>query len=251
MTTKEFSDSFDTLLASYNHKSEFGDQSSYADVVLNEYEKSVFLTLAQDRIIKSFFDRRNNSLAEGFDDSIRRQIDFSSLITVVNPVLVTTLAAYDSRGVLYKLPSNVLLILNESIESTNNKHYVVVPISYKEYDRQMSRAYSQPLKKQCWRLFEGETSVNIISEIIPKEGVTISSYKIRYIRRPNPIILTDLGFGEYQEPLKIEGISTVTECELNPILHREILEEAVQLALNSKGIETREQKAAREAANRS
>lgn len=366
MTTKEFSDAFDTLLASYNHKSEFGDQASYADVTLDEYEKSVFLTQAQDNVVKNYFDNRANSLAEGFDDSIRRQADFSSLITVANPtpvgagsstwntgnsmfhntintltgsgnsyagykisvifgeaadsvqtateagVFVITCAvsaetaptdfftenlsgvnnggiifqttdptqpnylgvmtistaisngsftitsyptgttdAYDSRGILYNLPSNVLLMLNERIKSTDNKYYVVVPISYKEYDRQMSRAYAQPLKKQCWRLFEGESSTNTVSEVIPKEGVSVSLYRIRYIRRPNPIILTDLGFSTSQEPLEIDGHRTVTECELNPILHMDILEEAVRLALNSKGIETRDQKAAREAAKRS
>jgi len=40
--------------------------------------------------------------------------------------------------------------------------------------------------------------------------------------------------------LSIDGISKETPCELNPILHLDILNEAVRLALNSKGIETRD-----------
>ncbi len=60
----------------------------------------------------------------------------------------------------------------------------------------MSKAYTQPLKKQSWRLFQTENSgVDVVSEIIPIEG-SISptdevKYKIRYIRRPRPIVLQD------------------------------------------------------------
>jgi hypothetical protein len=46
MTIEEFSSEFDTLLNSYNNVSEFGDTHSRADIVLDEYEKSLFLTKA-------------------------------------------------------------------------------------------------------------------------------------------------------------------------------------------------------------
>ena len=98
----------------------------------------------------------------------------------------------------------------------------------------MSKAYGQPLKKQCWRLFQNVSGIDITSEIIPTEGVEVSDYRIRYIRRPRPIILTNLSL-EHQESLEIDGISSVTECELNPIVHMDILNKAVELALASKG----------------
>ena len=47
---------------------------------------------------------------------------------------------------------------------------------------------------------------------------------MRYIKRPKPIILGDLG------KVTIEGLSTVTECELPEELHPEILQRAVELA---------------------
>jgi hypothetical protein len=56
----------------------------------------------------------------------------------------------------------------------------------------MSRAYAQPLKKQAWRLFEGDKDTTTRAEIIAKEGLEVDKYKIRYVRRPRPIILTDL-----------------------------------------------------------
>lgn len=250
MTTKEFSDNFDVLLNSYSSQPSFGEASFKADIILDEYEKSVLLTQAQDIVIKSYFDNRLNPEGEGFDDSAKRQIDFSSLITVTTLIREeekSDVSSFDPRGIIYKFPSEnnntskVLFVLNEQLLTTDNKNpkvtnqYVVVPINYKEYDREMSKTYAQPLKKQVWRLFQNDSkSIDIYSEIIPvwdlETRETINSYKVRYVRRPNPIILTTLSDG-----MDIEGFSTVTECELNPILHPEILRKAVELALISRG----------------
>lgn len=125
--------------------------------------------------------------------------------------------------------------------------YVIVPISYKEYDREMSKAYAQPLKKQAWRLFQNSSiGFDFDSELIPRHdvqeiihdsqfpGYTVGdvtlTYKIRYIRRPRPIILEDLPNG-----LEIDGVSTYSTCELNPIMHMDILNKAVELALATRG----------------
>lgn len=67
---------------------------------------------------------------------------------------------------------------------------------------------------------QGKNTVEIISDY------PVESYTVRYIRKPKPIILTDL-----DEGLSIEGISTITECELNSALHDIILQRAVRLAL--------------------
>ena len=54
----------------------------------------------------------------------------------------------------------------------------------------------------------------------------IISYLIRYLAKPEPIILTDLT--SYN--VTINGISVETTCKLNPVVHRIILNKAVQLA---------------------
>lgn len=371
MNIQEFSNTFDTLLNSYNNQAAFGEGSSRADIALDEYEKSVLLTHAQDIVVKQYFDRTLNQQGQGFDDSVRRQIDFSALIanksikvkipiisqevicpaiissqdnaepsepsetkkqviltftncvdklitltpregklytdvpendTDGNPQIVQNLVkkesedskiinysfklligginynqlisalntafegnilveindevlgteqisegylnpstisldatgdteTYDDRGVFVNLPSNLLFVLNEKIIDVDGKNYVVVPINYREYDRQMSRAYTQPLKKQAWRLFNDGNAELLKAELIPVKGTTIDSYKVRYIRRPRPIVLVDLTVDD----LDIEGVSTPTECELNPIIHLDILNKAVELALTTRG----------------
>ena len=259
MTNEEMSNMLDTLLTSYGTKALFGEQSSKAEITLDEYEKSVFLTQAQDIIVKTYFETKTNDYNEGFDDSERRQVDFSSLIKIYKPSLTTSInttdystnitkdqnddtklcsMAFDSRGLIYKLPSNILFMINESF-IVNNKRYVVKPISYKEYDRQMSKAYAQPLKKQCWRVFQNQgTGYDIYSEIIPIQYVkdlidksnAVSEYIIRYIKRPTPIIIVDLPDG-----LSIDGESKQSECKLNPILHFDIVNEAFKIAITSRG----------------
>ena len=202
MNRSEFSDSFDTLLNSYSLRAGFGEQSSKQEIVLDEYEKSVLLTQAQDIIVKSFFDGKANSLGDGFDDSTMRQIDFSSLITTA--ILTKSpdqSSAFDDRGIIYTMPlrgsiatgnntfdhtfdytffssvqngniTDVLFILNEKLVTHSGefkKSYVVVPINYKEYDRLMSKPYSQPMKKQAWRLLQNDTrGFDIKSELIPR-----------------------------------------------------------------------------------
>lgn len=243
MTCEEFSNLFDTLLNSYNIQAGFGEGSNkQGAITLDEYEKSVLLTQAQDIIVKSYFDRTLNNQGQGFDDSTRRQVDFSSLITVAEGKIQTDAdilkKRYDDRSTLYKLNDDILLMLNEKLTVTHGKDttsYIVVPINYKEYDREMSKPYGQPLKKQAWRLFQNvSTGYDIISEIISRFG-TISYgdtcvYSYRYIKRPTPIILVNLPNG-----LTIDNISIKKECSLNPILHMDIVNKAYELALRTRG----------------
>lgn len=272
MTRPEFSNTFDTLLNSYNIQAKFGETASKQSIVLDEYEKSVLLTQAQDIIIKNYFEARSNPLGQGMDDSERRQVDFSSLITtaILDEVkdITTEARKFDTRGAVFILPkkadkktTDVLFILNEKLiaydkvvegggeedlsreqeesegqekeeKLVKRKEFVIVPLSYKEYDREMSKPYAQPLKKQAWRLFENmATGFDLVSEIVPRYEVRscVFQYRIRYIKRPQPIILEDL------ENLDIDGLSTASDCELNPILHMDILNKAVELAITTRG----------------
>lgn len=225
MTTQEFSNEFDVL---------YNNIISNQAPGLDEYEKSVFLTKAQLEILKNYFNPKGNKYGQGFDENAKRQIDFSTLITVAKPSLYTPTDDYvkfDDRSQLYKMPSDILLVLNETGINTVDKVkrlISIVPINYEEYARLMSKPWKQPLKNQGWRLFQSAGEVDFISEVVIKYNSTLTDYKIRYVKRPKPIILANLA-DEYSN-VSIEGLNTVTECELDPILHPEILQRAVELA---------------------
>lgn len=123
------------------------------------------------------------------------------------------------------LPSKLMYAINEMVEVTRNDKKIllqVVPVKFDEYSRLMCKPYKRPLKYQAWRLINNDV-VNK-ADIVVGPSDTLTKYTIRYVRRPNPIIVSDL------DGLTIDGISHASECELDPIIHTEILQRAVELA---------------------
>lgn len=216
MNVKEFSNEFDTL---------YNNLMSNAAPSIDEYEKSILLTKAQEEIIKNHFEPLGNKYQKGLDDSPKRQIDFSGLIKVDEGKLVDTPSTtFDKRAKVYSLPTDTFLVINESVK-TDKGTKQIVPISYTEYTRLMSRPYKEPLKYQAWRI--QTNSINNV-ELIVNSNENIEEYLIRYVKRPQPIILINLQ-DEYGN-ITINGVSNISECELNSNIHSEILQRAVELA---------------------
>lgn len=226
MTNQEFSNEFDVL---------YNNIMSNQAPGLDEYEKSVFLTKAQDEIIKNYFNPKGNKYNEGFDGNEKRQIDFSMIVRSIAITTGFTAGTFDTRGKAVILPKDIIMILNEHVLVTRAKstgdpgsaqesvRLTIVPIEYKEYSRLMSKPYKRPLKWQAWRLLNNSTTNNS-AEIITGPNDTLTSYNIRYIKKPRAIILSDL------EGVTLDGQSKAQTCELDSILHPEILQRAVELA---------------------
>ena len=259
MTTTEFSNQFDLL---------FNNISSNQAPGLNEYEKSVFLTKAQDEIVKNYFqpESNGNTVKKGFDDTAIRQMDFSDLIMSKTLEEENEEPDVDPRALVYKISKDdrVYIIINESLYlMANNKDgklevkgiRQVVPIKYTEYMGLMSKPFKEPLKNMAWRIItkgrEGDADVDkstgdpttVDSTVSSKIEIVITTadkkkykkddgfikYNIRYVRRPRPIILTDLS-DTFGEDLTINGYNKAMTCELNESTHEAILQRAVELA---------------------
>jgi hypothetical protein len=229
MTAEEFSNQFDVLSNNITSNQSPG---------LNEYEKSVFLTKAQNEIVKNYFtaNSKGNNIGQGFDDSAKRQADFSCLMktwTTTSPSsLPSGCEKIDPRSTIYTYPSDVFIIINEALASnttTNSLNvYQVIPLRYDEYTRLMSKPYKRPLKNQAWRLINYGSDSTKYAELVAGPNVTFNSsnYRVRYIRFPKPIIVGNL------DGLTIDGETAVQTpaCELDPIIHEDILQRAVELA---------------------
>jgi hypothetical protein len=224
MTITEFSDQFDVL---------FNNITSNQAPGCNEYEKSLFLTKAEKEIVKNYFTANSagNTIKEGFDDSAKRQADFSTLMKTDVCIKQDNFPGVrvDNRTDVYLLPKDTFIIINESITTDDDKILQVVPIRFDEYTSLMSRPFKRPLRYQAWRLSntgftDGRETTRYV-EILTNEDDIISTYKVRYIRYPKPIIVGDL------QGLTIDGESEVSQlCEVDPILHDEIVQRAVELA---------------------
>ena len=233
MNLQEFSNEFDIY---------YNNISSNAAPGLNEYEKSVILTRAQIEVMNNHFNAKGNKYQEGFDDSIKRQIDFSNMIKVCKPTendgLLNPVVKMDNRSYLFEIPDDVMFIINETanvVYDGKYRHKInIIPIQFTEYLMLISKPFKQPYKHQGWRLINATNDK--VAEVIIKEGAELNDYTMRYVRYPKPIILIDLDQqmddGNYYD-LSIQGCTKKSECELDPSLHLEILQRAVEIAKNT------------------
>lgn len=252
MTNQEFSDQFDLL---------YNNITSNQAPGLDEYEKSVFLTTAQEEVIKAYFRPTTNKVQEGYDDSSTRQVDFSNITRIKTYKVAPTKGEEKLSDPVYNkytnsksivLPTDILAIINEEAkveidtkskegkETSITRYLQGTPISYTEYTRLMKKPFAAPLKRQCWRLNTFSGTDNKADIIIGSQG-TITQYDIRYICRPTPIILENL-YG-----VTIDGLSEKKDCILDPSIHKTILYRAVELAkaaymdMNQQGIQVAQQ----------
>ena len=104
-------------------------------------------------------------------------------------------------------------------EACDDDTRIVTPVTQDSYDRIKKNPFRQANHKRVLRLLNDNNQIELI-------GKDIKNYKIRYIKRPEPIILDNLTDG-----LKIGNKSDKTiKLEAPESLHLKILMRAVQMA---------------------
>lgn len=222
----EFNNEFDIL---------YNSITSNQAPALDTYEKSVFLTQAQNDVLKHYFNPILNKSQAGFDGNEVRQIDFSMVIkhTKISADKLSNIDGRKGTASVSLGDNRVMMILNEFVHvnrsSGHNKQILtVIPIDYLEYQKLMSKPYKRPPHYQAWRLLDSTGNQNSV-ELIAGPNDEIVQYIVRYVKRPEPIILFDLG-DDINNQVSIEGKTKAQSCELDPILHPEIIQRAVELA---------------------
>lgn len=226
MTTTEFISEFNLLY----------DAASKGSPDVDNYEMSVYLTTAQEELVKVYYSGENKS-ETGFENSEKRRRTMSELVANYSQSSQTgSTRGIVPESVFYAIPSNVFYIVNEQVtfsskdECINNKSVMVKPITHDEFLVDYKNPFRKPNKNKAWRLDVSKESSNSVVEIIAHEN--LSSYHIRYVKAPKPIIVEDLTGGDFTGlGLTINGDTAVTECLLNSEIHREILNRAVELAI--------------------
>ena len=222
MNVQEFSNSFDTLLQPYIAKESFSEQNNLA---FDEYEKSIFLTKAQEQIVLELYQELEQS------EEVRKYL--SNLIKTDNYVPVgeqdETLINNNFKSYKVEISNDILFMIYEQCTLSdennciNNKIVSVVPTIHDDLDKVLKNPFKSPNSRKVIRL-DFDNKIELISKY------NISNYKIRYLKKPNPIILVAL-----EDNLSINnGDTKVSNGETNPILHERIVQRAVQLAVQSK-----------------
>ena len=222
MNVQEFSNTFDTLLQPYITKDINGNQNNLA---FDEYEKSVFLTKAQEQIVLELYQELEQS------EEVRKYL--SNLIKTDNYVPVgeqnESLINNNFKSYKVEISNDILFMIYEQCTLSdennciNNKIVSVVPTIHDDLDKVLKNPFKSPNRRKVIRL-DFDNKIELISKY------NISNYKVRYLKKPNPIILVAL-----EDNLSINnGDTKVSNGETNPILHERIVQRAVQLAVQSK-----------------
>lgn len=249
MTASEFEREFDIL---------YNNIASNSAPSIDAYEKSVFLTKAQESIVASLYDgsfENSEKLIEYLNDLVVSVcFDSKDSLEVADKYKIST----KDNSFMFQLPENVFFIVYESLIK-DDQNISVRPTKHDEYNRVRNNPFKRPRKTEALRLISSVETfptidniekpglINIPSVEIPPiveesliKKITVIEiltsysefqYKLRYIRKPKPIILYT------EEGLTIDGNDTIlnndSPCELNSALHRIILETAVNLAAST------------------
>lgn len=231
MTNEEFSNAFDTLLSSHATDAMYGEGVSIRDIVLDEYEKSLYLTRAQEEIVSSLYDGKN-ALGDAFESSEEMRRYLSNLVEEATEDPIKTSdgkpLGLESNSKFFTLPEDLWFITYEAVSTdgtgcAKKASMRVYPVKQDEYQVIRDNPFRGTNNRRALRL---DLSDGVV-EIICKFNVT--KYYVRYVRKLKPIILVDLPNG-----LSINKESIETPCELHESLHSRILERAVTLAIQSK-----------------
>lgn len=216
MTTQEFSLEFDSL---YN--------SIMSDVApgLNGYEKSVFLTTAQEQTVISML---TGGIGTAYErDELTRQ----TLEPLLREAVVSAGDGVDygggaklytvtvPDGVWYRVYESATAKVEDGMCGGGTKSLDVLPVPYDELRRTLRNPFRTCGDRRALRVDREGTASELLSKL------PLTEYRLRYIVRPHPIILSELTDG-----LTINGVTDEATCQLGEICHRQVLTLAVQLA---------------------
>lgn len=235
MTVEDFSNEFDILAASYRRFADFDKREPLDTIEFNEYEKSVYLTKAQEETVKNYY--LGNLSIGSFEENeaVRRSLD--NLVTqkeynreelLEEPLLEDPKFLH----ITFPLPPRCMYIIYEQVhwksddKCLSSKIADVFPAKHDEFWRLRRNPFRGPNDNRVLRLDNGSTQVELVSKN------EIGKYIIRFVKRPLPIILAPL------QDEEIDGETQVHGSDVNEILHREILELAVQMAMQNKYIKS-------------
>ena len=188
-------------------------------------EISVFLTKAQERVVLKHIRALGNKYRESFEESEIRRKELNELVRAVtiNAASATQTGATEN-GTFYDLPADFMLAISEEITTSstdsckNGKRLMVKPITHDELSINRKNPFKKPsITSYVWRLdFSGDKH-----ELITDPTFSVAEYHLRYLKTLTPIVI---GSGT------VDGAAGPLNCELNSIMHKQIIDEAVKIA---------------------
>ena len=206
---------------------------------LSPYEISIFLTQSQESIVKGIYNGTLTNpfesteearsylsplVLQGYPTKIQHQSDFPHITN--GTILYDLNDIKDNKGKTIPTPWFITyegVIFGQFNRCQAGAEGIVKPITQDTFWETHRNPFRKDNERRVLRLTFQQGDYNF-AELVTE--YSIDKYFIRYIRKPKPIILTDLSDME----VTIDGEIAPQTCEINENLHRIILENAVKLA---------------------
>jgi len=236
MTTKEFSSEFDILY----------DNASKGAPGLDLYEKSVFLTQAQEEIVKEAYSGYSQTRVS-FEGSERRRRQLSELVKDFRTVTEapgeqtsdrnsTGNSSNSSLSLIagskfYYLPAELMYIILERVTIAGGNIINVTPVTHDEFNQSIKNPFKKPNVNRAWRLDLYAPGAYQKVELVADGEIV--EYHIRYVKKPDAIILTNFESDDELTGLNltVDGDNVEKTSELNDEIHRDVLARAVEIAV--------------------
>lgn len=219
MTAIEMNYQFDVL---------YGQINNYGFGRFQTHEIQTFLNRAQEVVVEGDFDKGRKGDRKFFESNEKIRRELNELIcdanytagqfnTGASALHDNAVFAEMSTDFLYSLKEDCTVSYTDCNDETATKNTKVKPVKHDSYLMDINNPYKKPGKEVIWRMdYHGDSTGTIMHELISDSGTTITNYHIRYIKRPQEIV-----------------IITNVPCELNESVHKEIVKIAVDLAIES------------------
>jgi hypothetical protein len=217
MTLAEISDLLDTRLNTFDK-----------GVSVDEYEKSLYLTYAQNRVYEELINvfEANGDVSKDLEPFIKEQI-------ITSTVARTGVIA---NSIFFNMPSDLrktvyeTVLLSSADAILDGKEIKVIKTKLAEVVHKIGNPFREPNYEETMRVVTTDEIANSVAEIIQPEGATIVNYKIKYLEEITPIVLEDLS----SLGLEIEGVSAATNSKFHTEKLNIIIDLAIGLILQDK-----------------
>lgn len=173
------------------------------------------MTKAQETFAIACYTGRNIS-GHSFEVTEEDRKTLSPLVKTVElePDEEANVVPMSGNSYFFKLPNNLLFATYESCvfssddKCIDEKQAEVIPVTQDDFHRIKNNPFRGATDNRVLRLDAGKNLVELVSKH------NVKKYLVRYISKPNPIILIDLS-----DDLSINDIQNESECQLPDFTH--------------------------------
>lgn len=204
---------------------------------LDNYEISSYLTSAQEGLVKQAYLASNDPTGSFESREYNRRMINELVIDEKITSSISSTRGLVKESKFYELKNAAMFIVLETATISNpgtaihGKLIEVKPTTHDEFMKSYKSPFRKPNENKAWRIDLTKENSKTTVEIVT--AYELSRYNARYVKYPEPIIVSDLKLDDEVGGLglTINGQTATNTCKLNDSVHRDILEKSVTLAV--------------------